>query len=270
MSGETGEERRASDSNLVVLDGKTGEVDEQATLDEYKADRLRYEIRELIERMSEDFFVLSAKLYEVNDKMLYLRWGFKTFQEYVESDEVNFQLRKAQYFIKIWHWFGDLSDEARAKLREIGWSKLKELVGVVTEENVDEWVAKAMEMTVPQLALERKKHLALLDGEDGSGGGDVVKRVTFQLFDDQSDVVESALELAKAMSESDKKGNLISLICQDFCATNSSEAPSGASYLKRIEQFFGVKLVAINLDDKEVVFGQDTLETIKKLPEIPE
>lgn len=288
---------KEQETNLAVLDGNPGAsgqrvVGEQRDFnkDEGQAvaeTKLRWEIRELLDRMGEDLFVLCQKLYMVYDGMLYTKWGFKTWKDYVEG-EVQFKLRKAQYFVNIWSWFGNLPQEVRDKVKVLGWTKLKELVEVVNAANVDEWVAKATELNVPQLIeavkVYRKK---LLDSGPGHGEADPdepkeqrearereqekqVVRTTFQLHGDQAEVVEAAIALASGMSNSDVRSNNLALVCQEFCATNSETAPSPEVYMRRVEIRTGMELLAIKMDKDgkpEVVYGFGLLDKIQKLVE---
>ncbi len=270
-------EAKSGKSNLVVLDQKGmheaestgvgpkgGEVDKALkSPEDIAAWKLKEEINEIVKQMGENFFVLSEKLHQVYHGTLFIKWGYETFKDYVES-EISFKLRKAQYYVTIWNWFGDLPDEVREKVIPLGWSKIRLLVGIVNEDNVDEWVEKASDMSVIQLELEAKKYLSALknSGEEIPPEADTTTRMTFQVFDDQKEVIDAALELAKGMADSDKKGNLITLICQDFCTSNSSDKPSPGVLLKRMEDMLGVRLIALDITEETILYGDDTMDKV--------
>lgn len=265
-------EKKVEVTDLTVLDGgagvpggKTAEVLDSP--EEIAAWKLREEIQQIVKRMGEDLFVLCEKLYEVYSHMMYLKWGYKTWKDYVEN-EIAFKLRKAQYYVSIWNWFGKLPQEVRDKVAALGWSKVSVLVGVVDEDNVDEWVAKAMELTHEQLALEARKFLTppekVSDGGGGGGGEENVSRMTFVLYDEQKEVVDAAIEHAQDMSKSEKKGHNLALICQDFLTTNSDEMPSPETLLSRIEKFTGISLIGVDMKEKSIVFGEKTLDRVLK------
>ena len=307
LSGES--MSKSAEGNLVVLDGKSGDgavaptqpgveilppEDGQVTLDEVSANKLRWEITEIIERMAADIFVLASKLHRVKYDGLYMKWGYKTFDEYINSDEIKFARRKALYHVEIWDWFGQLSGEVRDKVKEIGWCKLVHLTRVVNEDNVDEWVVKAREMTVNQLLLEKKRYLeeqrALAEARAAAETGDMgvgafsaeerakeeanipekVHSKNFKLFDDQLEVVNGAISVAQEISGSDKSGYNLTMICQDFCAHNTDVRPDGESYLHRIEQIFRCKLIAVDLETKQVIYGEDAMKQVLNTPPIPE
>lgn len=54
------------------------------------------------------------------------------------------------------YWVGIYNDLAESgvsweKVKEFGWTKLKEIAGVLTQDNVDEWVDIAKQQTTLQL-----------------------------------------------------------------------------------------------------------------------
>jgi hypothetical protein len=287
---KTESESGTGDVNIFLpgesVDGK------QVTLDEVQSNKLRWEISEIMERMAADVFVLAAKLHEVKTRSLYLRWGYRTFDEYINSEEIKFARRKALYHVKIWEWFGQLPSDVRDKVKEVGWCKLVHLTGVVNETNVDEWTNTAKRLTVNELLEEKKRYVAeqralaeakaaANTGDFGVGGfsaeeeakKDIPEKVhtkNFKLYEDQLSVVNDALTIAGELSKSEKSGHNLTLICQDFCSHNADVRPEPDVYLRRIEQIFKIKLIGLNLQTKEIVFGEDTMQTVMRIPEISE
>ena len=101
-----------------------------------------------------------------------------------------------------------------------------------------------------------------LDGED-------MQFMHFGLFPEQYLIVADALERVKELSKSDKKGHNLSMICTDFLATNdfvggSHAEETTARYLSKIEKLLGVRLVAVDVKTKDVVYGIGTLEKMAK------
>ncbi len=121
--------------------------------------------------------------------------GYESFDAYV-SEKFGFENRKARYLIKI---YGDLVTKQIPweKVSVLGWTKLKDLVDILTLENVDEWVEKALNLTVKELQL-------LIKGAAPEGGAGTEKTsdgivvLKFKLQGDQAETVQSALSKAKA------------------------------------------------------------------------
>jgi hypothetical protein len=115
----------AQPTNLVPIKG--GAPVEVLTADETYANAVHLRIMELLRQYEETYFELADT--------------YPSFERYVE-DAVGIDFRKAKYLVSIWWWFG-VEQRADPKLlmgaQEIGWSKAKELVGVVDPKNADEW-----------------------------------------------------------------------------------------------------------------------------------
>lgn len=108
----------------------------ERTSDKGRASTVRKEINNIRKDMERNYLVLAELLAEVNDREYYLDYGFKTFAEYAEV-ELETKYRKAMYFVDIWKRTKELKIN-KTKLQQIGWTKAKEIVGVMDEENAEE------------------------------------------------------------------------------------------------------------------------------------
>ena len=90
----------------------------------------------------------------------------------------------------------------------------------------------------------------------------------FGLFPEQHLNVKLAIRKASELSGSDKKSHNLDLICTDFLANNdiipSNVVENRARLLRRLEQVFGVKIIALDLANDEVVYGVGTLSKLSK------
>lgn len=150
-------------------------------------------------------------------------------------------------------------------------TKVKELVNVISQVNVDEWVEKAKKLSAAQLAEEAKAYLQARKEAEKTGTSvekteEVEKLATlsFKLFEGQLGTVNAALERAKELAHSDKKGHLLELICQDWLATNDAmrgdKKKNVASYLRKFEKLLGIRIVAIDTEAQEIICGQDVVK----------
>jgi hypothetical protein len=88
----------------------------------------------------------------------------------------------------------------------------------------------------------------------------------FVLYPDQATLVDAALKRAQEMTNSIYDGHNLTVICQDFLATNDFGKGDIKQLLKffvKYEKLFGVKLVVVD-QDAEMLYGLDTLETLQK------
>ena len=263
----------AEGSELASLDGSksgNGEVDVYAN----EAERIRSEIMEVKDQLKEGFWRLAELLWEVFDKNHYLKWGYDKWTDYAER-ELEMRPRKAQYLVSIWNYFAIThkeSPELLAKVRPLEWTKVKELIQIVTPENVDEWVATAQRLTLIQLT-EACREALQGDSSDGGTGqtgtdrappmSEQIQRMTFAVFPEQKKNIVTALKRAEEMADSDKKGHLLDLICTAFLAENA-DSKGVFDVLRRFEKMRGVKLSALDLDNGEVVFGKKTVSKVLK------
>jgi hypothetical protein len=197
----------------------------------------------------------------IYDNKLYDKWGYADWQTFVE-DKLGFSKRKAQYLMAIWHYFAvEINDEETIrKISQLGWSKAKELLGVVTSKNVDDWVKKAATSTVHEL--NQKITDAVMGSKTYEKSG---KLVNFKLFAEQLQNVEDAINLAKGISGSDIRSNNLSLICLEYLSNNGGldakdpvkKAEIVNNSLKNIGITLGVKIVGIDALSGEVIYGKE-------------
>lgn len=261
-------ENENNDALAVV--GQVGVV-----VDTGKHQEVRDKARELVQQVEETYWELSQVVYGIYQESLYLEWGYQNFKEYVESEELNFQMRKAQYLINIQDWFGKMPANIQDWIRGLGWTKAKELTGIVKAENAAEWMNKIEGKTVKEIINIVKGK----DGDEGSGEGaygeggegeggegstteqEKPVKMSFSLFPGQKKNVDDALAQAQTVAESDKPGNLLDLICTAYLSS-SIGVDNVAEYLEKVERQIGVKLIAYNDRDETLVYGAETLDKI--------
>lgn len=173
-------------------------------------DKIREEVKQLVENVGSSYFKLAAYLYLIAKNQWYLRWGYNSLKEYVEK-ELSFRLRKAQYLISIWHWyFVEVRDlEVVKKVLPLGWSKMAALVGVVDRKNVDEWVEKAKKLDVVGLQEEIRAQKLKVPPRK-------LVRKSFLLDDNDAEVLINALEVIKKENQGISESKALGLICLHF------------------------------------------------------
>jgi hypothetical protein len=128
------------------------------------ADKVRKEAKDLAGRVDTEYINLARLLYEIYDTPvggdekngpIWTQWGYKSFAEYVQ-EELGIHKKRAQRLKKIWERLEGLRSEGmdegvRDRLVQLGFSKIRELVRVVTPKNAEKWVGKAEELSYPHL-----------------------------------------------------------------------------------------------------------------------
>ena len=139
--------------------------------------------------------------------------GHASFKELID-EKFSLQYRKAMYLIDI---YTNLVEKQIPwdSVKDVGWTKLKDLSKVLTVKNVDTWVAKAKKLTVMQLQEVIQKAQ--------NKGGDVseketsaVTTMTFKVHTDQKDSIREALDKAKTETHTDVDTVALHNICQAY------------------------------------------------------
>jgi hypothetical protein len=142
--------------------------------------------------------------------------GYEKFDTFV-YEKFGFHGRKAEYLMKL---YTDLVDKQIPweKVKDLGWTKLKDLSAILTLENVDEWVAKAMAVSVIELQAMLK---ATMPAGEASGSTDTTSNVEvmkFKLVGDQVATVKSALAAVKGQIGTDHDNVALENLCAAFLA----------------------------------------------------
>ena len=182
---------------LVVL----GKIDEILAWDKRK-DRER----------DERFVELGQYLCEVRAGQYWRLENLKSFDEFLEKRFPESR-RKAYYLMTIHEY---LTRVPKRELREVGWTKARELVKVARRDGSEfdcaPWVHKAKELPREEFKREVERHLTGRDTEPW-------EIIYFKFYKSQLPVIEQALETAALMLGSDKsRGYCLEMICADFLA----------------------------------------------------
>jgi hypothetical protein len=124
----------------------------------------------------------------------------------------------------------------RKKLKEIGWTKGRELANLVRKDrqhfDCAPWVHKAREMPREDFRREVEKELTGKEEEPS-------ELIYFKIYKSQIPVIEQAIETAALMLGSDKsRGYSLEMICADFLAGANLDHGNPEILLQSIRQFF--------------------------------
>lgn len=174
-------------------------------------------LKGLIDNNDTNNFKIGGYLARVREN----KWiePYDTFAEFC-LEELGFKERKALYLIKIYETLNHHQIEWGV-VSKLGWTKIKELLDVITAENVNEWVEKAEPLTVSELQ-------ALLAGGEGGEGKTKTKsdghKISFSLHPDQVDAVESALNKAKAEVDTEFDNVALETICSEYLTPHERQS----------------------------------------------
>jgi len=182
--------------------------------------------RELSENVEYTYFQLGGVLSLIQGNAWFTEDGYESFREFVEA-EFGINYRKSMYLISIYNSLVQ-SGIPWKTVEPIGWTKLKELIGVITPENVDEWVEKAKGMTVLQLQQAIKEAATGADKTGAVEGSESkvesVTTFTVKMHDDQKEVILEAIERAKKEANTEHNAVALEAICMSYLSGGGGTA----------------------------------------------
>jgi hypothetical protein len=161
------------------------------------------------------FVELGEYLCELRAKQYWRLEKLKSFDEFLEKRF--FDSRRKAYYLMTIH--EHLTGVPKPQLREMGWTKARELVKVARRDGAEfacaPWVHKARKLPREQFKREVERHLTGKETEPW-------EIIYFKLYKSQLPVVEKAIEAAVLMLGSDRsRGYCLEMICADFLAGTS-------------------------------------------------
>ena len=129
------------------------------------AGRMRHRARLLAEQVETGYLELGEILYRIYDApvdgdpdkgSLLEKWGYNSISEYAEK-ELSLHYKKAQRLVRIFYRVEVELDglgknpELKKRFIRLGWSKARELVRVLTKDNMVDWIDRAEKMNYTTL-----------------------------------------------------------------------------------------------------------------------
>ena len=178
------------------------------------------------------FVELGRYLCEVRGGQYWRLENLKSFDEFLERRFPESR-RKAYYLMSIHE---HLPPQVRRELKEIGWTKGRELAKLARAEGQQfdcaPWVHKARSMPREEFRREVEKELTGRETEPH-------ETIYFKVYKSRIPVIEQAIEAAALMLGSDKsRGYCLEMICADFLAGANLDNGNPEILLHSIRQFF--------------------------------
>lgn len=139
--------------------------------------------------------------------------GHDSFRALIES-RFSLHYRKAMYLISIYKNLVEKQVPWNA-VKNVGWTKLKELAPVLTQKNAETWVTRVQKLTVMQLQ-EAIKKAQSKGGDASEKETPSVTTMTFKVHKDQKEGIREALDKAKADTKTDVDTVALHNICQGY------------------------------------------------------
>lgn len=160
-----------SDTHFKVINGGQDSSPVEDTNPQGWTETVRSDAKALAGKLDEGYMELAKLLYTIwdapigsdkNNAPIFTQWGYTTFSDYVEL-ELGIHRKKAQRLKAVWYNLeirlkDTLDPTLKKRIIALGFSKVRELVGVLTARNAEKWVEKAEELSYPKLCIAVRKY----------------------------------------------------------------------------------------------------------------
>jgi len=177
-----------------------------------RAEQVRQQIKELQNSLNENYMALADLLYEAWIERYYLEYGYSSLYEYIEA-ELDIKPRKAAYLISIKKKLLKLGLDWQ-DVEGIGWRKLGCISSHLNQDNYKELIEKAKNLSLRELSAELSQSGADTEQENKEETHKI--RMTIMLDKDSMDIVQTALDEAKHIWNTQSNSEALKNICYEW------------------------------------------------------
>ncbi|QHJ74573.1 hypothetical protein VH22019_00009 [Vibrio phage VH2_2019] len=215
-------------------------------------------VTEMMESNDFNEFKMGGVLSVIDANGYWRDQGYEKFGDFIEG-HYGIKYRKAMYLIGIYNSLVESGVEWE-QVSSLGWTKLKEICGFLTPDNVDKWVELASSMSTISLIAYIKTCDENGEPKEVSGGSDKnpaanpeVSHMTFKVHTEQREIIRDALDKAK-----DETGTEHDNVALEHMATQYLQGTLGKKGAKPAKQ----KTLAEQIADLHSKDADSAIETI--------
>lgn len=171
--------------------------------------RIKQELKEKAQGITETYLRMSELLYEVQVNKYHIEFDYGNFSDYVQ-EELDMKPRKANYLVSIADAVYRLGIPWN-NLKGIGWRKTAVVVPQLTQDNYTELLNEARVSSLPVL---NEKVKALKQGKEEPGNPPI--KITVFLSEDEHSILSSAIEHMENEYGVKTRGKALASICYQF------------------------------------------------------
>ena len=176
---------------------------------------------ELREQSEEAKLMLGGTLLWIKQNDAYKDEGFETFDEFCEGT-LGLKPRACHYYIRT-HETCLEAGITEAQIKGIGFTKLRELIGVVTKENKKDLLASAREMKRDDFAAHVREVKKGKASPSDPNATKFVKFPAFRVFDDRAEVLNTAIDAAKKTFSVDNMSDALVNIASEWLGSQDAD-----------------------------------------------
>jgi len=195
---------------------------------------LRRENKSLVEDINKNWYKLSCNLSTVYNAETWRVWGFSSFKEYVE-EELNLGYRIAAWRVQMGRAIVKYNVSETQVNRLGGWTKFKEWTSLLSFDITRNRLLQILEEIRNKTFDETKDYIESIKTE--IRGGVEVRRVvmSFQLIEEEAEVVKSALKEIKHLIDTDNDSTALSYMAMDYGANHGKLNEKIADLVKKYQ-----------------------------------
>lgn len=223
--------------------------------EEVRGEDVREQIGELSHKLQENYMELAQLLDETYEQAYYLKWGYGSFPEFC-NEELSIKYRRARYLVLIAKTVRRLGLDWD-RIVGIGWTKMRSITSLLTDENYGKWLDQAEELTTDQLVQVVK---------DSKGSQTPVVDQTPQIIsmqlrmnEDEASVILEMIDRTKLLIGTDSIVTALAHVAYEYLQ-QSEEGPVKtdlAQVLKWVKSSYGVDLIPADAQDVSEMLGQE-------------
>lgn len=207
---------------------------------EQRAEVIRKRLLDNVRAIEEGYVVVAKDLLEAHENGYYLMWGYSNFKNYCH-EELGVRASRARYFVLIARAMRQFNLDVD-RIISIGWTKMREIVPLLTDNNYEAWLNRAEEVTADQL-----RHITRDAGPESKVeelGTPKIYSLQLRMSEDEHSIITDAIDRAKDIAGTDSAVTALEVIAYDWIQ-QSADGPVQtdlATVLKWIEKVYGVAL----------------------------
>jgi hypothetical protein len=218
-------------------------------------DLLREEAVRAKDMIESGYMLLARCLYDIYHQDVYSTyWNYINFEDYIDK-EIQIAYRKAMYLVEI-YGKAKLLNMDMDRLERMGWSKARELIRIVDESNVSEWMDRAENCTVKELNIQVKKEKdKTADKSSIVEEAPIITTITFKLGMAEHAIIDDALQESKSLINSNDLALALANICQEWMESKGvvPQHSTLEDHIAHLQQIYGRKLVISGVSPTETI-----------------
>lgn len=208
-------------------------------------DILREEAIRAKDMVESGYMLLARCLYDIYHQDVFSTyWNYTSFEDYIDK-EIQIAYRKAMYLVEI-YGKAKLLNMDMDRLERMGWSKARELIRIVDEGNVSEWMDRAENCTVKELNIQVKKEKdRAADKSSIVEEAPIITTITFKLGMAEHAIIDDALQESKSVINSSDLALALANICQEWLETKGvvPQHSTLEDHINHLQRIYGRSLV---------------------------